>query len=135
MFKTTEGLTERCGDKSERCGFRCRQVAPALSADGTWPRASFSCGSGAERNQVMRVQKQKVEARPCNLQDLEDLLPTSWYQISRYHSTPSELLRNLRLDGSELFLGAKRGLHDIKQVVIIVWLIAVNIYFASKGFK
>lgn len=89
MFKTTEGLTERCGDKSERCVFRCRQVAPVLSADGTWPRASFSCGSGAERNQVMRVQKQrtdeplqKVEAQPCNLQDLKNLLPTSWYQIS-----------------------------------------------------
>lgn len=32
------------------CVFRCRQVAPVLSADGTWLQASSSCGSGAERN-------------------------------------------------------------------------------------
>ena len=27
---------------------RCRRAAPVLSADGTWPQASSSCGSGTE---------------------------------------------------------------------------------------
>lgn len=39
--------------------FRCRRAAPALSAGGTSPQASSSCGSGAERRQMMRIQNTK----------------------------------------------------------------------------
>lgn len=41
--------------------FRCRPVAPVLSADGTWPQASSSCGSGAERNQMTRIKQQNKQ--------------------------------------------------------------------------
>ena len=60
-FKTTERWPDSSKDKVSdvMSVFRCRQVAPALSADGTWLRASSSCGSGAETNQITTIRNKK----------------------------------------------------------------------------
>ena len=64
-----------------------------------------------------------MEAPPLNLQDLKDLLPTSWCQI------PQHTVRGLvefMPDGWQ----QKGDLHSIRQVVIMLGLIGV---FSVRG--
>ncbi|KAF7651016.1 hypothetical protein LDENG_00117370 [Lucifuga dentata] len=72
---------------------------------------------------VLEKQVRSMKAPPHNLQDLKDLLLTSWCQIP---STPSEVLWSPCLNGSEP-TAARGDLHNIRQVVLMLCLISVYV--------
>ena len=66
---------------------------------------------------------------PRNLEDLKDLMPTSWYLGEQdTFRGPVESMR----DRSKLFWWRKGNLHNIRQVVLMLWLIDVQSFKKIK---
>ncbi len=86
-----------------------------------WPPNSSDLHLTEHLWDVLDQQIKSMEASPLNLQDLKDLLLMSWCQISQ----------NI-LDASELFWEYKGDIHDIRQVVLMLWLININGIFIHQ---
>merc|ERR1711980_5436 len=85
-----------------------------------WPPNSPDLNPMEHLWDVLDKQVRSMEAPPHNLQDLKDLLLTSWCQIPQH--TFRGLVESMP-EGSGLFWQLKGDQHTIRQVVIMLSLI------------
>ncbi|KAK3553900.1 hypothetical protein QTP70_012922 [Hemibagrus guttatus] len=78
---------------------------------------------------VLDKQVPSMEAQSLNLQEVKDLLLTSWCQLPQH--TFRDLVESMPRGGQDSF-GRKRGTDNIRHVVIMLWLIDIHRSLLNK---